>query len=75
MAEKRSTYVFERESDYEEAKNHLRNDMWSDYNNSDCIRFEGYYGGEYFIEIYSECSNAPLVADIIREHRGKYRPS
>ena len=36
MAERRSTYVFDRESDYEDAKNHLYHAMYSDYNDSDC---------------------------------------
>ena len=39
MADRRSTYVFDREQDYEDAKNHLYHEMYSDYNNSDCIYF------------------------------------
>lgn len=73
MANRRSTYVFDRESDYDDAKDHLYREMYSDYNDSDCIYFYGSWGSDYWrIDIYSECSDAPRVADIIREHRGKY---
>ena len=72
MAERRSTYVFDRESDYEDAKNHLYREMYGDYQNSDCLYFCGWYGGEWRIDIYSECSDAPRAADIMREHRGRY---
>ena len=73
MADRRSTYVFDREEDYNDCRDHLWREMYSDYNDSDCIYFYGWWGGEYRIDIMSECSDAPRVADIIREHRGKYR--
>lgn len=73
MAERRSTYVFDRERDYEEAKSHLYRKMYGDYSNDDCIHFYGSWGSECWrIDIYSDCSDAPLVADIIREHHGKF---
>ena len=80
MAESRSTYLIEKEEDYNDARGHLYREMYSDYNNSDCIYFKGYDGGCstfgwstcYRIDIYSDCSDAPRVADIIREHRGRY---
>lgn len=73
MADRRSTYVFDRESDYEDAKNHLYHAMYSDYNSSDCVYFYGSWGSDCWrIDIYSDCSDAPRVADILREHRGKY---
>ena len=54
-------------------KNHLYHEMYSDYNNSDCIYFYGSWGSDCWrIDIYSECSDAPRAADLIREHRGKY---
>ena len=73
MADRRSTYVFDREQDYEDAKNHLYHEMYSDYNDSGCIDFYGSWGSDCWrIDIYSDCSDAPHVADILREHRGKY---
>lgn len=69
MAEKRSTYYFDKYEDYEEAKSHIYEAMPSDYNDS--IYFES-SGSDYWVEIWSNCSDAPLAADIIREHRGKY---
>lgn len=73
MAERRSTYVFDREQDYEDARNHLWREMYSDYNDYNCIYFYGSWGSDCWrIDIYSNCSDAPCVADIIREHRGKY---
>lgn len=73
MADRRSTYVFERESDYEDAKNHLYDKMYSDYYDSDKIYFEGYYGGVYEISIMEDCSDPERVASICREHRGVYK--
>lgn len=80
MAERRSTYLFENEQDYIDAKDHLYREMYRDYNDSDCIDFYGWWGSCsrfewdscYRIDIYSECSNVPRVADIIREHNGRY---
>ena len=47
--------------------------MYDDYNDSNCIHFYGSWGSDCWrIDIYSDCSNAPLVADIIREHHGKF---
>ena len=75
MAELSSTYVFEREDDYNEAVDHLERLMHDDRYNDDCIRCWGYDSGvsAYRIDIYSGCSDAPRAAAIIREHRGKYR--
>lgn len=80
MAERRSTYVFPNESDYEDARDHIYREMYSDYNDSDRIYFYGYWGSCskfdwercYRIDIYSDCSDAPHAADIFREHRGRY---
>ena len=72
MSERRSTYVFRNEDDYDEARDHLYRAMSSDYNDSNCLYFQGDWGGEYRIHIYSDCSDAVMAADIMREHRGKY---
>lgn len=80
MADRRSTYLFEREQDYNDAKDHLYREMYQDYYDSSCIDFYGHYGSisrfdwsdSYRIDIYSNCSDAAKVADIIREHRGRY---
>ena len=80
MAERRSTYLIENEQDYNDARDHLYREMYSDWNNSNSIYFYGYwsscsrFGWDtcYRIDIYSECSDATRVADIIREHRGRY---
>lgn len=73
MSERRSTYVFDRSDDYEEARDHLYHAMYSDYSNSDCIYFYGSWGADCWrIDIYSDCSDPAAVASIIREHRGKY---
>lgn len=76
MADVRSTYLFEREDDYNEAVSHLRREMNDDYNksNSGGFYFWGYTStnSAYRIDILTDCSDAPYAADIIREHRGKY---
>ena len=80
MADLRSIYVFRTESDYDEARDHLYREMYSDYNNSDCLYCRGYWGSCsqfnweqcWRIDIYSDCSDAPRAADIMREHGGKY---
>lgn len=80
MAERRSTYLFEKENDYDDFRNHLYREMRDDYDDSDCVYFYGYWGGCssfdwdtcYRVDIMSNCSDAPRVADIIREHRGRY---
>lgn len=80
MAERRSTYVFEKESDYEDFRNHLYREMYRDYNDSNCVYFYGSWGSCsrfdwdtcYRVDIYSDCSDAPRVANLIREHNGKY---
>lgn len=76
MAEIRSTYLFDREEDYNEAVNHLYRQMADDSyrSNSSCFCFWGYtsYNSAYRIDILSDCSDAPRAADIIREHRGRY---
>ena len=80
MADRRSTYVFNKAEDYEDARNHLYREMNSDYNDSNCIYFYGWWGSCsrfdwdscYRIDIYSNCSDAPRVANILREHCGRY---
>ena len=72
MAERRSVYVFKTESDYDEARDHLYRAMSHDYYNSDCLYFYGRWGEEWRIDIFSDCSDAPKAADIMREHRGSY---
>ena len=80
MADRRSTYLIEKEEDFNDLKDHLYREMYSDYNNSNAVYFYGYWGSCskfdwntcYRVDIYSECSDVPRVADIIREHRGKY---
>lgn len=76
MADIRSTYLFEREEDYNDAVKHLYHDMQEDCyrSNSSCFCFWGYTSAysAYRIDILSDCSDAPRAADIIREHRGKY---
>ena len=72
--------MFQTEQDYEDAKNHLYREMYSDYSNSDKIWFRGYDGycsrfdweKSWRIEIWSDCSDSIKAADIIREHRGRY---
>lgn len=71
MAEKRSTYYFESFDDYDNAKSHLYDSMRSDY--GDSIYDYGSWGDNCWrIDIYSNCSDAPLAANIMREHGGKY---
>lgn len=80
MADRRSTYLFHYEKDYEDARNHLYREMYDDYSNSNRIHFYGFWGSCsqfdwdqcYRIDIYSECSDAPHAASILREHDGKY---
>jgi len=80
MAEKRSTYVFPSEALYNEARDHIYRQMYSDYNDSSKIYFCGAWGACskfnwdicYRIDIYSDCSDAVKAADIFREHGGKY---
>jgi len=80
MSQLRSTYVFERESDYEDFREHLYREMPDDYNDNDKVWCRGWWGSCsqfdwsecYRVEIYSECTDAPRVADLIREHRGRY---
>ena len=80
MAERRSTYVIEKEDDYNDARDHLYREMYHDYYDSNCLYFYGSYGSisrfdwnsSYRIDIYSDCSDASKAADIIREHRGRY---
>lgn len=73
MADRRSSYFFPTESDYEEAKEHIYRKMSGDYYDSDKIYFEGYYAGEYVISIMDECSNPELAASLCREHHGYYK--
>lgn len=80
MADRRSTYVFPSEELYEEAKNHIYRQMYTDYNDSNKIYFYGSWGSCsrfdwdqcWRIDIYDDCSDAPKAADIFKEHRGRF---
>lgn len=76
MADIRSTYLFDREDDYNDAYNHLYREIPDDSyrSNSSCLHFWGYTStnSAYRIDILTDCSDAPRATDIIREHRGKY---
>jgi hypothetical protein len=80
MADRRSTYVFPTEEDYNNVRDHIYNQMRSDYYDSNKVYFYGYWGSCakfdwsvcYRIDIYSDCSDTGKVADIFREHRGKF---
>ena len=80
MAERRSTYLFPSETLYNEVRDHLYRQMYSDYNDSSKVYFAGHYGScskfnwddSYRIDIYSDCSDPAKVADIFREHGGRY---
>jgi hypothetical protein len=80
MAEKRSTYVFENESDYNDVRNHIYSQMSYDYNDSNKINFHGYWGSCskfgwdqcYRIDIYSDCTDPAKAASIFKEHSGKF---
>lgn len=80
MATRRSTYLFQTEQDYEDAKNHIYREMYSDYNDSDKIWFRGSDGrcwrfdweNSYRVEIWSDCSDPVKAASILREHCGRY---
>lgn len=80
MATRRSSYLFYREEDYQDVKDHLYREMYSDYNDSNKIYFYGYYGNCsrfdwdqcYKIEIWSDCSDPIKAASIIKEHGGRY---
>ena len=73
MARRRSTYFFPSEQQYEDAKNHLYDKMYQDYQDSDKLYFEGRYGDEYVISIMEYCSDPELAASLCREHRGVYK--
>lgn len=76
----RSTYVFPTEEDYNEAKDHIYDKMYHDYNDSNKIYFAGHYGSissfdwddSWRITIEDDCSDPELAASIFREHRGRY---
>ena len=80
MAERRSTYVFPTENDYDNARDHIYRQMYSDYGDSNKIYFYGFWGSCsrfdwdscYRIDIYSDCTDAVKAADIFREHRGRF---
>ncbi|NVO11911.1 MAG: hypothetical protein HXX16_18280 [Bacteroidales bacterium] len=80
MAERRSTYVFPTDSDYNDAKDHIYRLMSSDYGDSNKIYFYGSWGSCskfgwdncYRADICSDCSDAGMAADIFREHRGRF---
>ncbi|MDH6357797.1 hypothetical protein [Parabacteroides sp. PF5-9] len=80
MSQRRSTYVFPSESDYNDAKDHIYRQMYGDYSDSNKIYFYGSWGSCsqfdwdtcYRIDIYSDCSDAVQAADIFREHRGRF---
>lgn len=73
-AERKSTYVFQSESDYDEFRDaiYYSDDLKDCYYDSNKIYFYGYWGGEYRIDIYSECPDPVKVASIAREHNGKF---
>ncbi len=76
----RSTYVFQREDEFEEAKNHFYNLMRDDYYDSNKLYFYGYWGSCsrfgweqcYKIEIGDDCTDSVKAASIIREHGGRF---
>ncbi|MEE0974876.1 MAG: hypothetical protein UH853_04095 [Muribaculaceae bacterium] len=80
MAYKRSTYVFPTEEAYENARNHIYNLMYNDYNDSDKIYWYGYWGSCskfdwdqcYRADIYSDCDDPEKAASIFREHGGRF---
>lgn len=72
MSERRSTYVFDEEEDYEMVKEVLYDRMRSDYDDSDKLFFYGYWGGQYRVDIYSGCSNPEKAASYCREHGGRF---
>ena len=74
MAERRSTYVFPTENDYNEFMDaiYYNDELNSCYYDSDKIYRYGRWGSEYRIDIYSDCPNPVLAASIAREHNGKY---
>ena len=80
MATRRSSYVFQTEQDYEDAKSHFYREMYSDYCDSYKLKFWGDYGycsrfdweRCWKIEIWSDCSDTMKAASIIREHGGRY---
>lgn len=80
MATRRSSYVFPTEQDYDDARDHLYREMFSDYYDNDKLYFTGYWGSCYRfdweqcykIEIWSDCSDPIKAASIIKEHGGRY---
>ena len=80
MSNRRSSYVFRSESDFQDAKDHLYRLMRDDYYDSNKLYFYGYWGSCsrfdwdecYKIEIWSDCSDPSLAASIIAEHGGRY---
>ncbi|MBR3488355.1 MAG: hypothetical protein IKH33_03455 [Bacteroidales bacterium] len=73
MSKRRSTYFFPSEQKYEDAKNHLYNKMYQDYQDSDKLYFEGRYGDESVISIMEYCSDPELAASLCQEHQGVYK--
>ena len=76
MASRRSTYFFPDEYWYQKAKDQLYDLLYQDYQDSDKLYFEGWYGGEYVISVMEYCSNPVLAASICQENHGerKYYP-
>lgn len=74
MADKRSVYEFSNEQDFNDAKDAIYNHVYSCYSNSDKLYFNGWYGGNYRMTIYSDITQDELeqVVSIIREHQGHY---
>lgn len=80
MANKRSTYLFSNEGDFQRAKDHIYRMMHDDYDDPNKIYFYGYWGACsdlewpkcYRVDIYSNCTNPELAASIFREHRGRF---
>lgn len=76
-SERRSTYVFAFEKDYNEAKDAIYYWNWSVYKDSDKIYFYGYWGGEYRIDLLDGLTaiEAEKVASLMREHHGQFVPN
>jgi hypothetical protein len=68
MAELRSTYVFDRDEDFENVKDALSYHLGG-YSSSTW----DYYSSYREIYIYEDCSDITRAASICKEHGGKYK--
>lgn len=71
MATRIGVFYFKEESDYNNAKDDIYNQMYSDYGYPK-VEIVGYYGGEYRIDVWDECSDDTKAFSICRRHRGRY---